>query len=322
MNLNGWLPIYAYRRDKQLMLDWCYTAGKRFTEPFFPDTVDQICWDYGVRMFRHQTTVEDAKTWLVTNPGMNPSGFIFHMSRCGSTLVSQMLAGLPQNRVLSEPAALHEPIRAALLDREVSKDRAVDWLRTIVGALGRPLPGESHYFLKLDCWHVLALPLLVAAFPSTPWVFLYRDPAEVLVSQLKTAGAWTVPSALAPGVFGLDREEAGTTCEYRAWALAKMCEAAWNHRDTGRGMFVNYDQLPEAACGELLRHFGVAYQPSDVARMREIAKGDAKTQLPFEDDRIRKRSAVTESIQSAVDKLLTPAFERLEEVRRGSPILR
>ncbi len=318
MDLAGWVPIYAYFAGNELMLDWCYTGSQRFTEPFFPDMIDRICWDYGVRMFRHQTTAAAAKEWVGGNPGLAPSGFIFHMSRCGSTLVSQMLAALPKNRVLSEPAALHAPLRAALLDRGISREQAVEWLRTIVGALGRPLPGESHYFLKLDCWHVLGLPLFLEAFPSTPWMFLYRSPAEVLVSQMRACGAWAVPSALDPRIFGPG--SAGLTpCEYRAHALSKICEAALNAYGAGKGMLVNYDQLPEIACGALLQHFAVRYEGSEVARMRETAQSDAKApQFPFSDDRQAKRNAVTPGIQSAVDRFLAPVFHRLEEIRKGS----
>ena len=36
------------------------------------------------------------------------SRFVFHVSRCGSTLVSQMLAAVPQHLVLSEPVDLLE----------------------------------------------------------------------------------------------------------------------------------------------------------------------------------------------------------------------
>lgn len=319
MDLNGWLPIYTYRAEKQLMLDWCYTGPKRFTEPFFPDSIDRLCWDYGVKLFRHQTSASEAKEWVEANPGLAPSGFIFHMSRCGSTLVSQMLAALPRNRMLSEPAAIHLPLRAGLLDYGVSKAVAIECLQTVVRALGRPLPGESHYFLKLDCWHVLALPVIVGAFPATPWVFLYRDPAEVLISQVKMPGAWTVPSALEPELFGLSMAEFCSLppYEYRARALAKICEAAVNYSNLGRSMFVNYDQLPEIVWGDLLRHFGVSCDQADAGLMRQAAQADAKTpQMAFSDDRQAKRGAVTPAIQATVDRLLTPVFDRLEGLRQ------
>jgi hypothetical protein len=321
MDLNGWLPSYAYLLEKQLLLDWCYTGARRFTAPFFPDTIDQVCRDYAVKLFRHQTTMAEAKEWVQAHPGLSPSGFIFHMSRCGSTLVSQMLAALPRNRMLSEPAAIHMPLRAGLLDYGFSRAEAIECLQTVVGALGRPLPGESRYFLKLDCWHVLALPFILEAFPQTPWIFLYRNPAEVLVSQVRAPGAWTVPSALEPELFGLSLAEFCSLPphEYRARALSRICEAAVTYSNLGRGMFVNYDQLPEIVWGDLIRHFGASADAAEGGLMQRVAQADAKMpQLPFSDDRRAKREAVTPVIQATVDRLLTPLFDRLEEIRQSA----
>src|SRR5271166_938284 len=44
--------------------------------------------------------------------GATPAGFIFHMSRCGSTLVSQMLAQLDEVVMLSEPQVLNDVLLA------------------------------------------------------------------------------------------------------------------------------------------------------------------------------------------------------------------
>ena len=49
---------------------------------------------------------------------MRPSGFIFHMSRCGSTVISQMLAALAEHVVVSEAGPIDAlargpPARAA-----------------------------------------------------------------------------------------------------------------------------------------------------------------------------------------------------------------
>lgn len=314
MDLTGWTPIYSYLAGAQLMLDWGYTGKRRFTEPFFGDTTDQVNRDLAALLFRHQTTIEEASQWERRSPGLPPAGFIFHMSRCGSTLVSRMLAALPENRALSEPTALNAVTRAALLDDRIPRATLLDWLRTVVSLLGQPLDGETRYFIKLDCWHVLALPLVVEAFPRTPWVFLYRNPAEVLVSQARAPGAWTVPSALEPEVFGVERENvtAMPRNEYLARALSRICDAALRYRDCGRGLLVSYDELPDFATGHLLDHFGMTLMPVELERMR-VASGDAKTpQMRFSDDRHAKRLAVTPAQQALVEQWLSPLFERLK----------
>jgi hypothetical protein len=318
MDLAGWTPMYSYFAGGQLVLDWCHTGQRRFTQPFFGDTIDQVTSDHAALLFRHRTTIDEAKVWSRHRPAMPPAGFIFHMSRCGSTLVSRMLAALPENRVLSEPTAINAVIRAALLDARIPRATLVDWLRTLVGMLGCPLDGESRYFLKLDCWHVLALPLIAEAFPETPWIFLYRDPGEILVSQARSPGAWTVTSALEPEIFGVKREDALSMprSEYLARMLGRMYTAGLEHRGRGRGVLVNYNELPEFVWGRLPTHFGIACSPEELERMRMVSRADAKTpQLIYSDDRPAKRLAVTPELQVIVDEWLAATFERLEAVR-------
>jgi hypothetical protein len=320
MDLTGWTPMYSYFAGGQLMLDWCHTGRRRFTESFFGDTIDQVTGDHAALLFRHRTTIEKAKEWSRHRPAMPPAGVIFHMSRCGSTLVAQMLAALPENRVLSEPTAINAVIRAALLDVRIPRGTLVDCLRTVVGLLGCPLDGESRYFLKLDCWHVLALPLIVEAFPETPWIFLYRNPAEVIVSQARSPGAWTVTSALEPENFGMKREGALSMprSEYLARMLGRMYTAGLEHRGCGRGVLVNYDELPEFVCGRLPAHFGITFSPEELERMRMVSRADAKTpQLIYSDDRQTKRLALTSELHATVDKWLATPFERLEAARKA-----
>ena len=52
----------------------------------------------------------------------------------------------------------------------------------------------------MDAWQIHSLPLIRAAFPDTPWVFVYRDPLEVMVSQLARPGTLNIPGALDPEI--------------------------------------------------------------------------------------------------------------------------
>ena len=236
------------------------------------------------------------------------------MSRCGSTLVSQMLAAAQSNRILSEPTALNALFSGFLLRPEFPRKKMAGWLRTLVSAMGCALAGESRYFLKLECWHTLALPLLMEAFPQTPWIFLHREPAEVLVSQVRLPGSWTVPDALDPRVFELTEGEVPgmPKAEYHARLLATIGKAALRYRDLGFGKLVNYRELPEWSWMGLPEHFGLTFDPTEVEQMRRAAQRNAKTpQLTFADDRQQKRHEVTAEIQSAVDRWLTPVFGKL-----------
>ena len=95
-----------------------------------------------------------------------------------------------------------------------------------------------------------------------------------------------------------------------------MCAAALEYRGCGRGLLVNYEELPELVCGRLPGHFGVALSPEELERMRMVSRADAKTpQLIYSDDRPAKRLAVTSELHVIVDRYLSKAFERLQATR-------
>jgi hypothetical protein len=115
-----------------------------------------------------------------------PAGFIFHLSRCGSTLISQMLATDPANLVLVEP----RPLEALLATPEPSSTKKLALISGAIESYQASLIGrERRLFVKLG-GNTHWLPLLTELFPKTPWVYVYRDPYEVIASNLREPPDW------------------------------------------------------------------------------------------------------------------------------------
>jgi hypothetical protein len=315
---DGCLPIRASWQGAELYVHWAYFGERPLRDAFFEGDVRACLYAPFNRLFRHITSIETLAAWLKTRPHLEPSGFIFHMSRCGSTLVSQMLAALPSNIVVSEASPIDTVVQANRWRPELSADRQAVWLQSIIGALGQKRSGnERHYFVKLDCWHTLALPLFRRAFPAVPWVFLYRDPVEVLVSQLRIPGTQMIPGGVGPNLYGLQRSYGpGTAEDYYAQVLAKVTEPAVAHYASGGGLLVNYRQLPDALFTAILPHFGVVCGEADRAAMTEAARFDAKTpSFEFEPDSGAKQQASTPTTRAAADQWLGDLYRRLEVLR-------
>jgi hypothetical protein len=315
---DGWLPIRASWQRGELYVHWAHFGERRLRDPFFEGDVRSCLFAPFNRLFRHVTPIETLAVWLKTRPHLEPSGFIFHMSRCGSTLVSQMLAALPSNIVVSEASPIDTVVQANRWRPDLSEDRQARWLNSIIGALGRKRAGdEQRYFVKLDCWHTLALPLFRRAFPDVPWVFLYRDPVEVLVSQLRIPGTQMIPGGTGPNLYGIERSYGpGTAEDYYAQVLAKVIEPAVAHYASGGGLLVNYRQLPEALFTAILPHFGVACGAADRAAMTEAARYDAKAPgFEFAPDSGAKQRSATPIARAAADRWLGDLYRRLEVLR-------
>jgi len=229
-----------------------------------------------------------------------------------------MLAALPQNVVISEARPIDSTVRAQFTSTETSDDQRIDWLRWMVSAMGqRWLGGEQHLFIKFDAWNTLDLTLIRRAFPDVPWIFLYRDPVEVLVSHFANRGAHMIPGVLTPSLFGMDLQTAFSLRpeDYCAKVLATICRAALQQcRDGGR--LVSYSQLPDVVPESLLKFFDLRCSADEMARVRAAAKRDIKNPAAtFLNDSEKKRDKASEAIREAAANWLYPIYEDLEAAR-------
>ncbi|MBI1686858.1 aspartyl beta-hydroxylase [Caulobacter hibisci] len=297
----GWLPIAV--RPEEDAVDWAFFGGRRLDEPFFGESVAAVRNAPLNRLLALRTSLSA----LEGLDGPSPDGLIFHMSRCGSTLVGRML-GVGAT-VLSEAAPIDAVVRGDLPD-----ERKIVLLRGVVAALGRARgAGEGRLFLKLDCWHAMAFDLFRQAFPDAPWVHLYRTPDEVLVSHARGVGEQMVPQVVAPSVFGL-AEPAVPDVDYRARVLAAIGGAMLDAlgRD-GAGLLVNYDALPWAVIERVAPHFGWLPTAMELEAMTAAARLDAKAPgQAFRPDGAAKRAAVDPAIRAASARWLDGLHGRLE----------
>lgn len=159
---------------------WLNRKGIPFSHPFFEETI--AACRHRVRPTKTSTSAE-LEAWAQTADAVAPTAFIFHVSRCGSTLLSQLLA-LDENHImLSEP-----PLLDQLLERAPALVPAA--LRMLAQ---RQHGQENALFIKTDSWHLCYHETLRKRFPDTPFILLYREPQAVLRSQQRQRGRHAVP---------------------------------------------------------------------------------------------------------------------------------
>ena len=126
-----------------------------------------------------------------------------------------------------------------------------------------------------------------------------------------------VPGVIEPALFGLDNEAIFRMQpeEYCARVLAKICEAALEHYQSG-GMLLNYRQLPQAVWTSVMDFFGIEHTESNLGLLRRIAQFDAKNPaLHFSDDTETKNRLATDLMRRQANDWIVPAYERLEAAR-------
>lgn len=322
VQLDGWVPFRLDWKNPEPTVEWFYLGDQRFTDPFFSETMDRSLRRPFNLLFRQQTPISELQNFRNTRPGLAPSGFIFHLSRSGSTLVSQMFAAAPTNIVISEARVIDMAIRSYAIAPSASEAQRVEWLRLIIEILGRPRHGEKNFIVKFDSWNMLDFPIIRRAFPDVPWIFVYRDPVEVMVSQFARRGAQMIPGALDPRLFGMDLQtiEEFPPEEFGARVLASICKTAFEHHPAG-GLLVNYQQLPNLVWEKILGFFNLVNSEDELAAIRLAAQRDAKNPaFTFQNDSERKRQNATPAIREAADKWLYPLYEELERAREAQPL--
>jgi hypothetical protein len=315
-HFHDWSPLRVYENEGRFFVDWIFLGRERFTEPFFEDTMHIRLREPFNLAFRHQTPIEFLGEIYERSPGVPTKGFIFHVSRCGSTLVSQMLASLDRNIVISEASVIDKIIRA-----NVSDEQKTVWLRWIFNAFAQKRSAaEEHFFVKFDSWSVLDLPLIEKAFPGTPWIFMYRDPVEVIVSNLRQPGAQMIPGAIEkifPNMSLFDILQYSTE-ERFARTIAAFAAAAIEKRNSQAGRFINYNQLPDVVTDEICEHFGVSFGDEEIAQLRKSSKYNAKVpDQEFVPDSEQKRKEANENVVHFAHKWVTPLYEELETIRQS-----
>lgn len=246
-----------------------------------------------------------------------PDGFVFHMSRCGSTLVSQMLGTRADALVLGEPEALKDVLRAPAA---VSDAAIVSAFRTILGLYATSLRKQGQRLIvKWTSWTVLHLPLIYRAFPCVPACFITRNPVEVMVSLLEKPPGWLRRRGEGVGLHrtGFSRQQLSGERSPEAFAasyLARFCDSA----SVAPVTVVDYSQLPAAVFDVILPLFGLGCNEAERQKMvqaAELVSKDPGRITRFVGDSSVKHAKATASIRSYAENTAGPALARLRARR-------
>ncbi|CAM9608365.1 unnamed protein product [Ectocarpus sp. 12 AP-2014] len=266
-----------------------------------------------------------------TVPIPPPTGFIFHETRCGSTLVANMLASVETNVMWSESTG---PWKVMHTCPKCHKEQIVPWLRVIMDAMTRSARHDHFYFKFQSSEDIDAV---TSAYPDTPWIFIFREPIEVMMSRL---GAQRI------GMEGMEKEVAARVERgmktskipskpklgkppketSAAQLLSGLCKKAIHafEENPGKGMMVEYPHLPHGIVSTVLPdHYGVTVSEAERERMMSttqmyskvasFAKGST-TDSKFTEDTDTKHEAASVAVQEAAQRLLYPDYYKLRSM--------
>ncbi|WP_102796027.1 hypothetical protein [Bowmanella denitrificans] len=239
---------------------------------------------------------------------MTPAGFIFHCSRCGSTLVSNSMAATQLFTVISEASVLTD----LLLDTQLSDQHKIAALKWLIPMLGDRL------IVKLNAWDISFLPLIHQAFPDAKILFLTRRPEEVLRSHQRSVGIHMVPGHQIAEVFG--HSISVSLLDYQAevmmWIYARMLEQ-YKVLPASSAAMVDYRDLDLDNMCHIAVFFGGHMNQLKKSAVSAIMQRYSKST----DDLYKDRRAVPEStdrfvISERIQSQLTTLYRALRSESR------
>ncbi len=323
-----WLPIGFKFGPNAASVRWMDFGADPLTEPFFGQTVRKL--KAATPAARERTS--DLKVFMTMAARFSPllpTGVIFHVSRCGSSLIANALRAGEGVTVLSEARPIGSLIRPELFRRlPFPAESADDIVKALLDSTVR-LYGRTHgvnepkVVIKCHAASLLHIPWMRAMWPTVPFLVVIRDPIEVIVSNLEKAASWAKAwnrPMVASKLFGWPVEEVRSMSreEYSARAMGRFCEIA--HGSIGESCWVvDYEHLDLWTLYSIAHFFGIDLPPRDSAAVENLLSTyakDPKRERKFEDDRERKRQKATQAVREAALRWAYDPYRRLKAMER------
>lgn len=315
---SGWMPSRLQFEPAPARVEWWHTGFRRLTDPFMTESLNRwsVSSPFPLRL-RIITSFDAVRQWAEAAPSLAPTGFIVHLSRCGSTVVSRALMSDPRNRVLSEPYLIGNVLAAGHYIPQLGQDGHENWLRWTIAAISRPLPGETRMFLKFNSWALSLMPMIRKLYPDVPWLLIFRQPVEIMASQMKDPAIF-MTRQFPPELLGMEKyPEPVPVEEHMARVIATFGRQALDIMKTngGRVMMMDYRELP-GSLKKVYDFFGIPFTAMDQHRLQPVLSVHAKNPgKRFVADTEQKQRQVSPALRAAAEKFADPVYHQLIEAR-------
>jgi hypothetical protein len=313
----GYLPAEINLDDR--VVSFAKLADYRFHQAWYSDTVDEI--DSGRRYtVPFRAIVEQ----FADRRDDQHLRLIAHTSRCGSTLLANLLALRPTTMVLKEPDFVTVPAQQIALaaGRSADGQGSQSLLRALLNvschaaaAAGREL------VVKVTSWTVPVVAEILRHRTNTSWLFLWREPELVVASNLAAPSTWgrdTANGRAARTLAGAPAQDGDV--EFYADTWKRIVETFLSSGDDLHWRSLDYQDLAsdkEAALLATERWFNIAPGAGLPNEFEQESQRYSKGSIAdvFEPSRTHRRSPLKPHEARQVTAITNRALESLRAER-------
>ncbi|WDF62524.1 sulfotransferase family protein [Flavobacterium sp. KACC 22763] len=277
--ISNWIPIKLIEKENEVYFEWIYLSDIPFADPFFDETIAKCrSHSYNSKRFKLISTVENLIDWSKELDFVELKGLIFHVSRCGSTMLSQSLATSSENIMVSEAPIIDEILRSDAFNENTK----TILLESVIRLLGQKrFEEQKNLIVKLDAWSIFKASYLRSVFPEIPFALLYRNPGEVLRSHQKQAGMHMVPNIIPSSVFGIASKEIQELSlqQYQALVLEKYFQGFLDFYEIDSNVIMlNYNDGMKNVIERFISFIDVDFSENEINLMLERLKKHSKNE--------------------------------------------
>jgi hypothetical protein len=308
-----WLP-YRYQPRLQ-RVHWLLPLGHA-TEPFQDEYISRCRQQLLLnQIIQPSTSLNTAWQQAENLADVQPAGFIFHLSRCGSTLISGCLSELKTTCVFSESPLLTELI----LDGNLSPVEQQRYLRTLINLQAAAFINRPQVIIKWNAWDIFRWELIREIYPQVPVIFLVRNPVEILASHQKLAGRHMAgdPSMIDFHSVFKPCIHDGYLLDLQLRVLYSLLQAMAKVGEQAGVMVVDYSWLYAEKMQGISRHFSVSLQADELMCVQQRMKFHSKEPRHFfQSDSLQKQQLFSVSDIEKIHRILGSAYGKLLGIAR------
>lgn len=311
-SFKNWIPYKLLRNNDDLKCEWLYVGDEPFLEPFFDSTIAR-CKQLPENFdhYKNVTALSTMLEWSAKVDAAEPAGFIFHVSRCGSTMVSQLLSMHTEHIVLSEVPFFDDILRMP----QIEKYTNAELFKGAVKLYSQKKTGsEKKVFIKTDSWHIRFHKEIREMFPEIVFLLLYRRPDEVVRSLNRAAGMHCVPQFIDPQFFGIPDKVVTIPdfYDYPVKVIGKYLETYLEVAATDPNLLLlNYNEGMLPIIEKIGNRVGIIFSVDEQAKMKE--------RLLFQGKQPQLYFSPEPAIDTISDKFsgLFELYDRIEKIKEN-----
>lgn len=260
-----WLPYRYHAKSRSIY--WCLPEGHA-TEPFQDEYISRSRQTVLLNQIIQPRTSLDCLSFQVkTVTTIQPAGFIFHLSRCGSTLISGCLSELDSTCVFSESPVLTD----ILLDKNLTQEQQQIYLQQLINLQAGVFTDRPKAIIKWNAWDIFRWDMIRAIYPNVPTIFLVRNPIEILASHQRSVGrhmSGDLSMAAFHPVFSVINEKA-SVLDFRIRVLQYLLSEMLNNYFPDQVRVVDYRLLNIKSILGIASYFNLKIKPIEFIKMQE-----------------------------------------------------